>query len=100
MTQIYRFTERCVLVAQTFTGDRDESAVPNGDDGFADYALVSLHCLRIHLDTTYRMNDYRPPEGDAANSPGDRPQGGRSPREFREIALMCVVYNIKRSIKQ
>ncbi len=43
------------LVAQNVTGDRDESAAPNGGGGFADYALVSLHCLRIYLDTTYRM---------------------------------------------
>ena len=55
MTQISRFTERCVLVAQNVTGDGDESAAPNGGGGFADYALVSLHCLRIYLDATYRM---------------------------------------------
>jgi len=33
----------------------DESAAPEGGDGFADYALVSLHRLRIYLDTSYRM---------------------------------------------
>lgn len=55
MTQISRFTERCVLVAQRVTGDGSESAAPNGGGGFADYALVSLHCLRIYLDTSYRM---------------------------------------------
>ena len=55
MTQISRFTERCVLVAQNVTGDGGESAAPNGGGGFADYALVSLHCLRIYLDTSYRM---------------------------------------------
>ena len=55
MTQISRFTDRCVVVAQRVTGDGDESAAPNGGDGFADYAFVSLHCLRIYLDTSYRM---------------------------------------------
>ena len=55
MTQISRFTERCVLVAQRVTDDGDESTAPNGGGGFADYALVSLHCLRIYLDTSYRM---------------------------------------------
>ena len=55
MTQISRFTERCVLVAQRVTGDGSESAAPNGGDGFADCALVSLHCLRIYLDSSYRM---------------------------------------------
>ena len=28
---------------------------PDGGGGFADYAFVSLHCLRIYLDTSYRM---------------------------------------------
>lgn len=46
MTQISRFTERCVSIAQRVTGERAESAA---------YALVSLHCLRIYLDTSYRM---------------------------------------------
>jgi hypothetical protein len=55
MTQISRFTEEVVLVAERVTGDGDESAAPNGGGGFADYALVSLHCLRIYLDTSYRM---------------------------------------------
>jgi len=55
MTQISRFTERCVSIAQSVTGERGESAAPQGGGGFADYALVSLHCLRIYLDTSYRM---------------------------------------------
>ena len=55
MTQISRFTEEVVLVAQRVTGDGDESAAPNGGGGFADYAFVSLHCLRIYLDSSYRM---------------------------------------------
>ncbi len=55
MTQISRFIGEVVPVAQRVTGDRDESADPKGDGGFADYALVSLHCLRIYLDTSYRM---------------------------------------------
>ena len=55
MTQISRFTEEVVLVAQRVTGDGDESATPNGGGGFADSALVSLHCLRIYFDTSYRM---------------------------------------------
>jgi IS5 family transposase len=54
MTQISRFTEEIVPIAQRVTGDGDESAAPEGGGGFADYAFVSLHCLRIYLDTTYR----------------------------------------------
>ena len=55
MTQISRFTSKVVPIAQVVTGDGDESAAPEGGGGFADYTLVSLHCLRIFLDTSYRM---------------------------------------------
>ncbi len=55
MTQISRFTERCVPIAQRVTGERGESAAPSGGGGFADYALVSLQCLQVYLDTSYRM---------------------------------------------
>ncbi|WP_435094995.1 IS5/IS1182 family transposase [Halorubrum sp. N11] len=55
MTQISRFIGEVVPVAQRVTGDGGESAAPEGGGGFADYALVSLHCLRIYLDTSYRM---------------------------------------------
>jgi IS5 family transposase len=55
MTQISRFIEEVVPIAQSVTGDGDESAAPEGGGGFADYAFVSLHCLRIYLDTSYRM---------------------------------------------
>jgi len=30
-------------------------AAPEGGGGFADYAIIPLHCLRIYLDTSYRM---------------------------------------------
>ncbi len=55
MTQISRFIGEVVPVAQRVTGDGGESAAPDGDGGFADYALVSLHYLRIYLDASYRM---------------------------------------------
>ena len=55
MTQISLFTSEVVPIAQRVTGDGGESAAPEGGGGFADYALVSLHCLRIYLDTSYRM---------------------------------------------
>ncbi len=55
MTQISRFIGEVVPVAQSVTGDGDESAAPEGGGGSADYVLVSLHCLRIYLDTSYRM---------------------------------------------
>ena len=55
MTKISRFTERCISIALNVTGERGKSAAPEGGGGFADYALVTLHCLRIYLDTSYRM---------------------------------------------
>jgi len=55
MAQISCFINEVVPIAQVVTGDGDESAAPEGGGGFADYALVSLHCLRIYLDTSYRM---------------------------------------------
>ena len=55
MTQISRFIGEVVPVAQRVTGDGGESAATVRGGGFADYALVSLHCLRIYLDTSYRM---------------------------------------------
>jgi len=55
MTQISRFIGEVVPVAQRVIVDGGESAAPEGGGGFADYALVSLHCLRIYLDTSHRM---------------------------------------------
>src|SRR6056297_2529525 len=55
MRQISRFTGEIVPSAQVVTGDGDESAATFRGGGFTDYALVSLHCLRIYLDASYRM---------------------------------------------
>ena len=55
MSEVSRFTERAVTLAQNAVGGRGESAAPDGGGGFADYALVSLHCLRISLDASYCM---------------------------------------------
>jgi len=54
-TQIFRFTERCVWIVKRVADDTDEPAAPEGGGGFADYAIIPLHCLRIYLDTSYRM---------------------------------------------
>ncbi len=44
MSKISRFTNKAVTLAKNFVGGRGE----------ADYALVSLHCLRIYLNESYR----------------------------------------------
>ena len=52
---ISRFTERTVWIAKKVADDADEPAAPEGGGGFADNAMMSLHCLRMYLGTSYRM---------------------------------------------
>jgi len=54
MSKISRFTSKAVQLAKNAVGGRDEVAAPSRDGGFADYAVVSLHCLRVYLETSYR----------------------------------------------
>ena len=56
MSKVSRFTTRAVTLAKNAVGDRDESAAPAGGGGFADHALVSLHCLRVYLEKSYRAS--------------------------------------------
>ncbi len=53
MSKISRFTGKVVALAKSAVGGRGESATLRGG-GFADYAVVSLHCLRIYLEKSYR----------------------------------------------
>jgi|AntDeeMinimDraft_6_1070357.scaffolds.fasta_scaffold08922_2 hypothetical protein len=54
MSKISRFTTKAVTLAKNVVGGRGEVAAPKGGGGFADYALVSLHCLRVYLNESYR----------------------------------------------
>ena len=49
MSEVSRFTERAVTLAQNAVGGRGKSAATVRSGGFADYAVVSLHCLRVYL---------------------------------------------------
>lgn len=49
-----RFTEEIVLLAESYSDDRDEAAAPEGGS-FAEYEIITLHGLRIFLDETYEM---------------------------------------------
>ena len=40
---ISRFTSKVVLLAKNAVGGQGEAPVPEGGEGFADYAAVSLH---------------------------------------------------------
>ncbi|GCF16280.1 IS5/IS1182 family transposase [Haloarcula mannanilytica] len=54
MSKISRFTSKAVQLAKNAVGDRGEVAAPEGGGGFAEYAVVSLHCLRVYLEKSYR----------------------------------------------
>ena len=54
MSKISRFTSKVVQLAKNAVGERDEVAAPEGGGGFAEYAVVSLHCLRVYLGKSYR----------------------------------------------
>ena len=50
-----RFTEELVSLAKSYSDDADEPAAPEGGGRFADYAIISLHGLRIFLEESYEM---------------------------------------------
>ncbi|WP_284011778.1 IS5 family transposase [Haloarcula pelagica] len=54
MSKISRFTKKAVQLAKNAVGERGEVAAPEGGGGFAEYAVVSLHCLRVYLEKSYR----------------------------------------------
>ncbi|WP_245800645.1 IS5 family transposase [Natrinema saccharevitans] len=54
MSKISRFTSKVVQLAKNAVGGRSEVAAPEGGGGFAEYAVVSLHCLRVYLEKSYR----------------------------------------------
>jgi len=50
-----RFTEEIVSLAKSYSDDRDEAAALEGGGSFVEYAMITLHGLRIFLDETYEM---------------------------------------------
>jgi IS5 family transposase len=54
MSKISRFIKKVATLAKNAVGERGEVAAPEGGGGFADYALVSLYCLQIYPDASYR----------------------------------------------
>ena len=54
-TKLARFTARCVALSQKAVGSPKNPPVQKGDGGFSDWVIVGLHCLREHLDHTYRQ---------------------------------------------
>jgi IS5 family transposase len=54
MSKIFRFAIKSIQLANNAVGGRGEVAAPEGGGSFADYAVVSLHCLRVYLEKSYR----------------------------------------------
>ncbi len=55
MNQTTRFTEEMVSLTKNYCDNPDETAAPQGGGSFAEYAMISLHGMRIFLDETYEM---------------------------------------------
>ena len=55
MNTTTRFTEEMVSLAKSYSDDADETAAPDGGGSFAEYAMISLHGLRIFLEETDEM---------------------------------------------
>jgi len=54
MSKISRFTKKAVQLAKNAVGGRGEAATLKRGGGFAEYAMLSLHCLRVYLEKSYR----------------------------------------------
>ncbi|WP_415379610.1 hypothetical protein [Halosimplex sp. TS25] len=53
MSKISRFTEKVVTLTKNAVGGRGDVATPFGGGGLAEYAVLSLHCLRVYLEKSY-----------------------------------------------
>jgi len=54
MSKISRSTQRVVTSAKNAVGGRGETAALCRSGSFADYTVISLHCLRVYLEKSYR----------------------------------------------
>jgi len=50
-----RFTDEMMSLAKSYCDDSEETAAPEGGGSFAEYAMVSLHEMRIFFDETCEM---------------------------------------------
>lgn len=53
-SRLARFTDRCVDLSQDAVIGEPVPAVKMGDGGYADWVIVSIHCLREYLNQPYR----------------------------------------------
>ncbi|WP_323174131.1 hypothetical protein [Natrialba sp. PRR66] len=50
-----RFGEELVSLAKSYSDDAGEPAAPEGGGRCAEYAMISLHGMRIFLEKSYEM---------------------------------------------
>jgi len=55
MSVTTRFTEEMVSLAKSYCDNSNETDAPEGGGSFVEYAMISLHWLRIFLDENYEM---------------------------------------------
>ena len=55
MNTTTRLTKELVSLAKSYSADADETAAPEGGGSFAEWAMISLHGLRIFLEKSYVM---------------------------------------------
>jgi len=53
-SQLARFTDRCVDLSQNAVIGKPAPAIKKGDGGYADWVIISIHCLREYLNQPYR----------------------------------------------
>jgi len=92
MSKISRFTSKAVSLAKNAVGGRGEAAAPEGGGGFADYAVVSLHCLRIYLEKSYRealdlLSEMPQIVAEIGFDPGDLPHHSTLVKAFDRLEM-------------
>jgi hypothetical protein len=53
MSKVSRFTSKDIQLAKNTVGERAEVVATKGGGGFAESAVVSLHCLRVYLEKSH-----------------------------------------------
>ena len=88
LTLISRFTERVTFAVKRVADDWDEPTAPERGGGFTDAAMISLHCLWIYLNTTYRMTIYLLTE-----MPKIYPDIGRFKTDLPDHSTLCLAFD-------
>ena len=92
MSKISRFTSKAVSLAKNAVGGRGEAAAPEEGGGFADYAVVSLHCLRVYLEKSYRealdlLSEMPQIVAEIGLDPGDLPHHSTLVKAFDRLEM-------------